>query len=156
MLIALHFFTHIAQSWIVAHLGRRSIRDRWLIVLGGTILDLDGVGILWSEQAYLAMHRVVGHGFLCAIAVMAIALLIADAPWPTAVLAGVAFHLHVLLDVVGTGGEPIRYLWPFGRWELSYPGHWVLSSWQNVTVMALTFVGVIVVAWRRAVARGAA
>lgn len=153
MLTGLHFLTHIGQSWIVARLGRRTVRDQWLVVLGGTVLDLDGVGIVWSEDAYLATHRVLGHGFLCAVAVMAIAMVTADAPWLTAALCGAAFHLHVLLDAVGTGGVPIQYFWPFSRSGLSYAGRWDLSSWPNMVVMAVTFATVLVLVWRRAVAR---
>ena len=56
VLTALHFLTHVGQSWIVANLGPGSAKDRWLVVLAGVLLDLDGVGILWSQSAYAAMH----------------------------------------------------------------------------------------------------
>lgn len=151
MLTALHFLTHVGQSWIVAHLRRGSARDRWLIVLAGIVLDLDGAGIVWSEQAYLATHRIIGHSLFFGLSVIAITLVLADARWPTAALAALAFHLHLLLDLVGTGGLPIRYLWPFADWELPTPGHWVLASWPNVIVMLLTFLGVLVTTRRRVV-----
>jgi hypothetical protein len=150
MLSALHFLTHIGQSWIVAHLRRGSARDRWLIVLAGIVLDLDGAGIVWSEQAYLAAHRVIGHGLVAGLAVIAITMVVADARWATGALAALAFHLHLLLDLVGTGGLPIRYLWPFADWELSFGGHWVLASWPNAIVMLLTLAGVLAIARRRA------
>jgi membrane-bound metal-dependent hydrolase YbcI (DUF457 family) len=153
MLTTLHFLTHIGQSWIIAHLRDGSARDRWLIVLAGIVLDLDGAGIVWSQQAYIATHRVVGHGLLAALVVLVLVMVLADAPWPTGILAACAFHLHVLLDVVGTGGFPIPYVWPFARWELAYGGHWVLASWPNVAVMILTLLGVLAIAWRRATAR---
>jgi membrane-bound metal-dependent hydrolase YbcI (DUF457 family) len=153
MLATLHFLTHIGQSWIVANLWPASAKDRWLVVLAGIVLDVDGIGIVWSQQAYIATHRVAGHGLLAALVVLALVLFVADRPRSTAVLAACAFHLHVLLDVVGTGGFPIRYFWPFAGWELSYGGHWILASWENVAVMILTLVGVLAIAGRRAAAR---
>ena len=80
---------------------------------------------------------------------MAIAVVVADAPWRTAALVAASFHLHVLLDLVGTGGLPIRYLWPFSARAWSYRDHWVLASWQNGVVMALTLSGVLAVGWRQ-------
>ena len=143
MLTTLHFLTHIGQSWIVANLRRGSVRDRWLIVLAGLVLDLDGAGIVWSEHAYLATHRVVGHSLLCGLAVIALVAIAADAPRWTSVLAALSFHLHLLLDLVGTGGLAIRYFWPFSDYGLYFRGHWILASWPNVVVMVLTFIGVL-------------
>jgi len=82
-------------------------------------------------------------------AAVAIAVVVADAPWRTAALVAASFHLHVLLDLVGTGGLPIRYLWPFSARAWSYRDHWVLASWQNGVVMALTLSGVLAVGWRQ-------
>ena len=155
MLSGLHFLTHIGQSWIVAQLAPLSARDRWLVVLAGTVLDLDGVGILWSESAYVATHRIVGHGLVAGLAVVAMAMLVADRPRITALFAALAFHLHLVLDLVGTGGLPIRYLWPVWDRGFTYDGRWVLASWPNVAVMLLTLLGVIVLARRRSAARRA-
>lgn len=149
MLSGAHFLTHIGLSWIVANLARLSTRDRWLVVLAGTLPDLDGVGILWSEHAYVAAHRAAGHGVLFGVLVVALALLCADARWTTSALATVSLHLHLLLDAVGTGGLPIRYLWPLSDWSWFYGGHWVLASWPNVAVMAGTALGVLLIVWRR-------
>ena len=148
MLTATHFLTHIGLSWIVASAGRLSTRDRVLVVLAGTLPDLDGAGILWSEAAYGSVHRAAGHGLLFAVLIVTIALLRADTPWLTAALAALSFHLHLLLDLVGTGGLPIRYLWPLSDRGWSY-SRWVLASWPNAVVMAATALGVIVIAWRR-------
>ena len=149
MLTTLHFLTHIGQSWIVAHLGRASRKDRWLIVLAGIVLDFDGAGIVWSEQAYLAAHRIVGHSLVFGLTVIALTMVVADARWRSGALAALSFHLHLLLDLVGTGGLPIRYLWPFSDAGLSYEGRWVLASWPNVIVMAQTLLGVLAIARRR-------
>jgi len=150
VLPAAHFLTHVGLSWIVANLVPLASRDRAIIVLAGTVLDVDGIGILWSAHAYAVAHRAVGHGVLLGALVVIAAIWLGNSPWVTAALAAVSFHLHLLLDLVGTGGAPIRYLWPLSDHGWSYGGHWVLASWPNVVVMAATALGVLAVAWRRA------
>jgi len=149
VLSALHFLTHVGISWIVAGLARLTPRDRWVVVLAGTLPDLDGIGILWSEHAYVAAHRAAAHSAFFAVLIVAFAALGTDRPWAAGVLAAISFHLHLLLDVVGTGGLPIRYLWPLTDWEWSYGGHWVLASWPNAAVMTATALGVVAMDRRR-------
>ena len=148
MLTALHFLTHIGLSWLVSSVGRASRRDRWLVTLAGILPDLDGAGLVWSHEAYTAVHRAVGHGLFFALFLVAFALWRADARWTTAALTALSFHLHLVLDVVGTGGLPVRYFWPVSDSGWSYRGHWVLASWPNMLVMAATLLGVALVAWR--------
>ena len=152
MLNGLHFLTHIGLGWILANVLPGSRKDRWLIVLAGVLPDLDGTGILWSRTAYEATHRAMGHSLLFGLLLVAIAIVRGDAPWRTAALTAISFHLHLVLDVVGTGGLPIRYFWPLSDWGWSYRGHWVLASWQNGLVMAATLAGVVWIAWRNAAA----
>ena len=149
MLPAAHFLTHIGLSWIVANLVPLAARDRLIIVLAGTVLDLDGIGILWSAHAYGVAHRAVGHGIVFGALVVVAALWLGTSRWITAALAAVSFHLHLLLDLVGTGGAPIRYLWPLSDHGWSYADHWVLASWPNAAVMVATALGVLVIAGRR-------
>ena len=148
MLTAAHFFTHIGLGWIVAHAARLTARDRLLVVLAGTLPDLDGAGIVWSERAYAVAHRGAGHSLLFCLVMIAVALLWGRAPWISAALAAVSFHLHLLLDLVGTGGLPIRYFWPFSERGWMY-SRWVLASWPNYAVMLATALGVLLIAWRR-------
>jgi membrane-bound metal-dependent hydrolase YbcI (DUF457 family) len=150
VLTALHFLTHIGLSWIVASLGRGSRKDRWLITLAGVLPDLDGAGIVWSAQAYAAVHRAAGHGLAFAVLWTALTLWRADRRRSAAVLAMVSFHMHLLLDLVGTGGLPIRYFWPVSDWGATYAGRWMLASWPNAVVMGLTLLGVLWVGWRSA------
>jgi LexA-binding, inner membrane-associated putative hydrolase len=149
VLTAAHVLTHVGLSWIVAGLARLSVRDRWIVVLAGTLPDLDGAGIVWSQHAYDVSHRALGHGLLFAVLIVLVALLTASAPGVTAALAAVSFHVHLLIDVVGTGGLPIRYLWPLSDRAMSWDGHWVLASWQNFAVMAAVAAGVAVTEWSR-------
>ena len=147
---ALHFLTHVGLGWIVASLGRRSRGDRWLITLAGVLPDLDGAGILWSTHAYASLHRAAGHGLVFAVTWTALTLWLADRRWGAAALATVSLHAHLVLDLVGTGGLPIRYFWPVSDWGASYAGRWTLASWPNVVVMTVTLLGVLGIAWRSA------
>ena len=150
MLTALHFFTHAGIAVILANLARCSRRDRWLVVLAALVPDLDGAGILWSQAAYEATHRMVGHSLPVGLLLAVGAARLADRRWTTGLLAAASFLLHLLLDTVGTGGLPIHFLWPFTPWTWSYRDHWTLRSWQNGVVMGLTLVGVVATArWRR-------
>jgi membrane-bound metal-dependent hydrolase YbcI (DUF457 family) len=148
MLTALHFLTHIGLSWIMASVLRRSVKDRWLITLAGVLPDLDGAGIVASYDAYVAVHRAAGHGLVFILLWIALTIWRADRPGSTAMLALASFHAHLLLDLVGTGGLPIRYFWPFSERGWSYAGRWTLASWPNVAVMAATLLGVLWVGWR--------
>jgi membrane-bound metal-dependent hydrolase YbcI (DUF457 family) len=148
MLTALHALTHVGLSWIVANLSRRPRRDRWFIVLAGTLPDLDGAGLVWSQDAYVLAHRALGHGLLFIVPMLVLTAWRADRRWSSSVLAALSFHLHLLLDLVGTGGLPIRYWWPLDGRGWSYAGHWTLGSWPNFVVMALTLLGVLWVARR--------
>lgn len=148
MLTALHFLTHIGLSWIIASATPRASRDRWLIVGAGVVPDLDGIGILWSEQAYTAAHRAAGHGLPFIALWTLVVARYAKRPLSTAGLAVLSFHVHLLLDAVGTGGLPIRYFWPLSDAGWTYAGRWTLASWQNAMVMTLTLLGVLVVAFR--------
>jgi inner membrane protein len=150
MLTALHFLTHVGMSWILASLGRRSVKDRWLIALAGVLPDLDGAGILIGQHAYDAFHRAAGHGLAFVALWTALTLRCADRPLSAAALAVVSFHVHLLLDLVGTGGPPIRYFWPLAEWGATYTGRWTLASWQNAVVMSVTLLGALWVGWRTA------
>jgi inner membrane protein len=148
VLTALHFFTHIGLSWIIANASPRASRDRWLIVAAGVLPDLDGIGILWSEHAYAAVHRAAGHGLLFIALWTLVVVRYAARPVSTAMLVVLSFHLHLLLDAVGTGGLPIRYFWPLSDAGWTYAGRWTLASWPNAVVMTLTLLGVLLVAVR--------
>jgi hypothetical protein len=70
--------------------------------------------------------------------------------WISATLAFVAFHLHLLEDLVGSRGPdgfiwPIPYLFPFSnRWIGAWGGQSKLDAWPNI---ALTIVLLCVTVW---------
>lgn len=134
---------HAELSWLTgARLTER--RDRVLITLAGVVPDLDGLTLLAGEEAYSRWHHLLTHGIvaatICAVAFGALA--------KQRVLVGalsfVAFHLHLLCDLAGSGpGWPIWYLYPFSQHETMWSGQWNLASWQNSLIGLAATVAVL-------------
>ncbi len=161
--------THLLVGWTLAEaagLSRR--RDRAVVALAGIVPDLDGLGIIaekatlaagWSEPLlwWTEYHHVLGHNVGAALFAAGLGAWVAgrgDTPgdrpgWHIGALAFLAFHLHLLGDLIG-GKGPDGYLWPmpyllpfFATPELSWQGAWELNAWPNivltVALLTLTF-----------------
>jgi inner membrane protein len=141
----MHLQTHLLASWSVgAALPER--RDRRLVAWAGVLPDLDGLSVLWGVDAYGRWHHVLTHGLLAALATTALVALVARDRVRAALLALVAFHLHLALDLVGSGpGWVIVYLYPLSQGSIGgFPWAWELSSWPNLLFTA-ALVGVSLV-----------
>jgi len=133
-------------------------RDRAIVTIAAVVPDVDGLGIvaeiltrhsqhplLWFSDYHHALHTL-----LFALVVFVCAFIISTRKWISATLAFVAFHLHLLEDLVGSRGPdgfiwPIPYLFPFSnRWIWSWGGQWKLDAWPNI---ALTIVLLCVTVW---------
>ena len=102
------------------------------MVAAGLAPDLDGLSLLGGVEAYGRWHHLLFHGALGAAVTAAACAAFARRRGPVAALAVVAFHLHLLCDLAGSGpGWPIFYFWPFDRTEWMWSGQWDLASWQN-------------------------
>jgi hypothetical protein len=156
--------THFLTGWVIANSTRLDRRDRALVTLAGIAPDLDGLGIVvevatentsnflpwWSLYHHVLCHNL-GFGLMITAAV----LLASVRRWASASLALLAFHLHLIGDLIGAKGPdgyqwPIHYLLPFSnRWQLVWEGQWTLNAWPNmvltVFLLALTFY----LAWKR-------
>lgn len=156
--------THFLTGWVLANVADLDRRDRAVVTLAAVIPDVDGLGVipeiltrnsnhplLWFSQYHHALHTL-----LFALFVSACAFFISRRKRLSASLAFVAFHLHLLEDLVGSRGPdgfswPIPYLFPFSdRWIWTWGGQWALNAWPN---MALTIVLLCVTVWL-AVKRG--
>jgi inner membrane protein len=146
----MHLPSHLALSWLVGHrLPRR--RDRVLVAWAGVYPDLDALTALGGIDLYGQWHHVLTHG---AVACAALATLVAvwtrDAR--VVALAVVAFHLHLVCDLLGSGQAwPIVYLYPLSGYEYFTPYGWPLASWQNVSITAAALLAIGAVAVRRGV-----
>jgi hypothetical protein len=125
---------HAELSWLgTFRLAQR--RDRLLVTLAGVLPDLDGLTLLFGEEAYGKWHHVVTHGVVAAGLLTAGLTVFAHQRLRVAALAFAMFHLHLLCDLAGSGpGWPITYLWPLSMQELSWSGQWNLASWQNTVI----------------------
>ena len=104
----------------------------------------------WSYYHHALCHNV-GFALILATAVA----LLAVRRWMTVLLAGVAFHIHLLVDLVGSKGPegyqwPIPYLMPFSdRWQLTWEGQWALNAWPNILLTALFLMSTLYLAYKR-------
>ncbi len=155
--------THFLVGWAVAN-GGTTRRERVAIALAGIAPDVDGLGAVaeiatrhsekpllwWSEY-----HHVLGHNATFAIVFSAAAAAIATHRWRTAALAYLAFHLHLVGDVLGGRGPdgdqwPIPYLYPFtDAWQVTWPGQWELNAWPNFLVTGIALALMFYLAWKR-------
>ena len=144
--------SHFLISWTVANAADITRRDRALVTLSGVIPDIDGVGIiaeLLTENTtmpliwYSKYHHVLGHNLGLGLILAAVVFFLSIRRWISAVLAFLAFHLHLLGDLVGSRGPdgyqwPIPYFFPFSAdWTLSWDGQWELNAWPNILVTLL-------------------
>jgi LexA-binding, inner membrane-associated putative hydrolase len=150
--------THFLTGWALANVARLERRERALVTVAAVIPDVDGLGaipelltrgsahpLLWFSQYHHALHTL-----LFAVVVTVVAFALATRRWTTAALVFVAFHVHLLEDVIGGRGPdgygwPIPYLQPFSNaWTWTWSGQWQLNAWPNV---ALTCALIVVMMW---------
>lgn len=155
---------HFLASWVVANCGGSCRRDRAIITLAGLSPDMDGFGwgVDWigerfgySWDVYGRFHHVLFHNVLFAAAVVVAAFLLGVKRRITALLAFIAFHLHLLMDVLGSRGPDgdqweIPYLLPFSDvWQWTWSGQWELDAWQNIAIGITLFLVTLYLARRR-------
>jgi len=156
--------THFLLSWSTASAFALDKRDRILVTLAGTVPDIDGIGLLWDLPSFRAsgveliywsrFHHVLGHNIAFCLTIVCCAFLIASRRFAACIAVFLAFHLHLLCDLVGSKGPDqfwsIPYLMPFSTsWNFVWKGQWPLNSWQNfaITASAIMYSGYM--AWKR-------
>ncbi len=130
---------HGEIAWLVSQ-KLKSRRDRWLVTAAGLVPDLDGLTILGGDDAYARWHHLLTHGFVAAAIVCGTLAIAANQRVRVLLFALIAFHLHLLCDLAGSGlGWPIFYFGPFSEVAITWSGGWELASWQNSVIgMAVT------------------
>jgi hypothetical protein len=156
--------SHFLLSWTIANTADIPRRDRVLVTLSGVIPDIDGVGIiaeLLTENTsvplvwYSKYHHVLGHNLGLGLILVVTVFLLSIKRWVSAVLALLAFHLHLLGDLVGSRGPdgyqwPIPYFLPFSTdWALTWKGQWELNAWPNILITLLILGITLFLAWKR-------
>jgi membrane-bound metal-dependent hydrolase YbcI (DUF457 family) len=157
--------THFLTGWVLANCSRLERRDRAIVTIATVIPDVDGLGIipeiltrnsshplLWFSEYHHSLHSL-----LFAVIVSICAFALASLKWKTALLAFVAFHVHLAEDLLGSRGPdgypwPIPYLKPFSsRMQLAWHGQWSLNGWQNYLITMILIVATLWIAKRKGV-----
>ena len=148
----MHIPTHLLSAWCIAnHIPGLSRRERLFAMVAATAADLDGLGMLISDECYCAYHHVLDHNLLWGT------MLSAGLAWKSAhrrkclVLYLALFHMHLLMDYYGSGrGWGIAYFWPFSKWELVNDHAWEFSGWQNKLALSVfTAWSIAIFFWRK-------
>jgi inner membrane protein len=155
--------THAFISWWTANVIPLSRRDRLLVFLAGLLPDLDGLTLLYSEEAYLRYHHVLSHNLLGCLLWTGLAAALARQRAVCAALTCLCWHLHLACDYFGSGGGNrdiwvLPYLYPlvgeltehrfigpswyWNRWQ------WELNAWPNLLVGVLAAIGWLYIAVR--------
>ena len=125
---------HLAISWLIGH-RLPELRDRRLVTWSGVLPDLDALSLLGGAGAYSEYHHVLTHGVVAAVVGTAIWTACARQRWKVLGLSFLAFHIHLVCDLLGSGRDwPIVYFYPFTRHEFYTPYGWPLASPQNAVV----------------------
>jgi hypothetical protein len=156
--------SHFLMSWTVANAASVTRRDRVLVTLSGVVPDIDGAGIfaeLLTKNTstplfwYGEFHHVLGHNVGFSLVLATAVVLIGNRRSMTGFLALLAFHLHLLGDLVGSRGPdgyqwPIPYLLPFSTdWNLTWQYQWELNAWPNILVTLLLLGVTLYLSWKR-------
>jgi inner membrane protein len=162
-----HPITHLLVSWTTGEQARLRRRDMQIVALAGIAPDIDGLSLLPDllnkalgrpeTGYYFQYHHVLAHGLPAAILAAVIAFLAAEQKWKTALFALIAFHLHLLCDLVGSRGPTradiwdLPYLAPFStsKMDFVWSGQWQLNAWPNITLTILLLALVFYRAWKR-------
>jgi hypothetical protein len=109
--------------------------------------DIDGLGRLWSEEAYWNWHHVLAHNLAFALVLSAVCAAFSQHRAKSFVVYLTLIHLHFLMDLLGSGpGWGIYYFWPLSRWIANNPYSWPLYSWQNLCFAGIFFLWVLAIA----------
>ena len=157
---------HFIISWVVANSVELDRRSRICITASGLLPDLDGIGVIadkigpyfdYHTTLYAQYHHVFGHNLLSGFLLSLGFAHLCQKKLIVFFLCLLAFHLHLLGDLVGSMGPdgnqwPIYYLYPFiPSFELTWSGQWELSSWRNSAIGIFFFCIALVLARHRQV-----
>ena len=145
----MHVPIHLAVSWLIGHhLPER--RDRRLVTWSGVAPDLDALTLLAVAGAHSGYHHVIAHGLVAAVVGTALWTALARQRLKVLLLSLVAFHVHLLCDLLGSGRDwSIVYFFPFSRHEYMSPYGRTLASPQNALVWLAAVAATVWIAIKR-------
>ena len=129
----MHIQTHVLSGWCVGNLLPLTARERVFCMIAAAAQDVDGLGILISEELYWDYHHKLGHCAAFGVVLSLILTAISTHRLLGFVTYLALFHLHLVLDYLGSGpGWPLYYFWPVSNTEWLNPHAWPFFSWQNI------------------------
>lgn len=147
----MHVQTHILSGWCAANLLPLNARQRLFCMVAASLSDVDGMGILFSQELYWDFHHRLGHCALFAVAASSILAVFSPRRIASFLVYLALFHLHLGLDVLGSGtGWKIYYFWPFNWVGYKIDWGWELYSWQNIAAFFALLAWTLAIAiWRQ-------
>ena len=143
----MHVQTHLLCGWCIGNGFQFTPRERLFCMLVSAAPDLDGLGILYSQDAYWNWHHVLAHNLLFAMAGSGTCAVFSTHRIKAFIVYFLLVHLHFVMDLLGSGpGWGIYYFWPLGRWMANNPYSWPLYSWQNMCFAAIFLCWVLAIA----------
>ncbi|MCX6954691.1 MAG: metal-dependent hydrolase [Verrucomicrobia bacterium] len=144
----MHLATHVLAGWCLGNLLRLGKKERTWCIAASVLPDVDGLGLLAGVRAYQTYHHVLAHNLTLGLVATVGFARLARCSLKGAATFFALFHLHLVMDLFGSGpGWGIAYLWPWSD-QMVYSAHaWSFLSWQN-GVAFLGFAG-----WTVAIAR---
>src|SRR5437764_6629362 len=95
--------THAFLGWWTANVVPLSRRDRLAVFLAGVLPDLDGLGLLYSWQAYATYHHILCHNLAGCLVWTGLVALLTQQRGKCAALAFLNWHFHLAGDYFGSG-----------------------------------------------------
>lgn len=147
----MHIPTHILSGWCVGNLFALSPGQRLCCMIAAAAADVDGVGIVFGEEAYWALHHKLGHNVFFGLLLSAgLTISSRRRRGGLFLLYLLLFHLHLLMDYFGSGpGWMIHYLWPADHRGWKTDLAWPLSSWQNYLAFGVLLAWTVLIARKR-------
>lgn len=157
--------THLLISWSLASAFSFDRKDRIIVSAAGVAPDMDGIGLLWDGAVsqpehplalWSRFHHVIGHNLAFGLFLAVITCLVATRRIAACAAVLIAYHLHLLCDLLGSRGSDeiwsIPYLLPFSdSWNFAWSRQWPLASWQNFLITAGLMIFVFHQAWKRGI-----
>jgi hypothetical protein len=155
--------THFLTGWVIANAAPFNRRERAVVTLAAAVPDVDGLGVIPEFLTRHSQHPLLWfslyhhslHTLLFTVVISVLAFFCSGRRWMPAAFAFLAFHVHLLQDLIGARGPdgyiwPIPYLFPFSnRWTWVWEGQWKLNAWPNVVLTVALICLTIVLAVRR-------
>jgi hypothetical protein len=138
------------SGWVIGNCLDLSPRQRGFCMIAASLADLDGLSILFGQNAYWTYHHLLCHNLLFAVLFSAVFAWFSPPLIRSFLIYLSLAHVHLLLDYYGSGpGWNIYYLYPFSRRSIYNQHAWDFYSWQNLSAAGVLFLITVLIAIRR-------